>query len=38
MAVLVGGAATSRYVVCWPPFGFAGLLGVLCNREPEDVF
>ena len=37
MAVLVGGAAMSWYVVCWLPFGFAGVLDVLCSREPEDV-
>ena len=38
VAVLVGGAAMSRYMVCWPRFGFAGLLDVLCSREPEGVF
>ena len=35
---LVGGTATSQYVVCWPPSGFAGLLDVLCSHKPEDVF
>ena len=37
MAVLVGGAATSLYMVCWLPFGFAGLLDVHCSCELEDV-
>lgn len=37
VAVLVGGAARTRSLVCWLPSGFADLLDVRCSHGPGGV-